>query len=101
MLAQAQGQLAKDTALYGQAQADLARYITLSKQDSIAHQQVEDQTFLVAQDKAAIATDQAIIDAAKLNIYYTHIVSPITGRVGLQLVDAGNYVQTTIQRASS
>jgi multidrug efflux system membrane fusion protein len=95
VLAQAQGQLAKDTALYGQAQADLARYITLSKQDSIAHQQVEDQTFLVAQDKAAIATDQAMIDAAKLNIYYTHIVSPITGRVGLRLVDAGNYVQTT------
>jgi multidrug efflux system membrane fusion protein len=95
VLAQAQGQLAKDTALYGQAQADLARYITLSKQDSIAHQQVEDQTFLVAQDKAAIATDQAMIDAAKLNTYYTHIVSPITGRVGLRLVDAGNYVQTT------
>ena len=78
-----------------QAQADLARYITLSKQDSIAHQQVDDQTFLVAQDKAAMATDQATIDAAKLNIYYCHIVSPITGRVGLRLVDAGNYVQPT------
>ena len=95
VLAQAQGQLAKDTSLYEQAQADLARYITLSKQDSIAHQQVDDQTFLVAQDKAAMATDQATIDAAKLNIYYTHIVSPITGRVGLRLVDAGNYVQPT------
>jgi multidrug efflux system membrane fusion protein len=94
-LAQAQGQLAKDTSLYQQAQADLARYVTLNKQDSIAHQQVDDQTFLVAQDKAAITSDQATIDAAKLNIYYTHIVSPITGRVGLRLVDAGNYVQTT------
>jgi hypothetical protein len=47
-LAQAQGQLAKDTSLYQQAQADLARYVTLNKQDSIAHQQVDDQTFLVA-----------------------------------------------------
>jgi multidrug efflux system membrane fusion protein len=94
-LAQAQGQLAKDTSLYQQAQSDLARYVLLNKQDSIAHQQVDDQTFLVAQDKAAMATDQATIDAAKLNIYYCHIVSPITGRVGLRLVDAGNYVQPT------
>ena len=94
-LAQAQGQLAKDTSLYQQAQADLARYETLNKQDSIAHQQVEDQTFLVAQDKAAMASDQATIDTAKLNIYYRRIVSPITGRVGLRLVDAGNYVQPT------
>ena len=94
-LAQAQGQLAKDTSLYQQAQSDLARYVTLNKQDSIAHQQVDDQTFLVAQDKAAMATDQATIDAAKLNIFYCHIVSPITGRVGLRLVDAGNYVQPT------
>jgi len=94
-LAQAQGQLAKDTSLYQQAQSDLARYVTLNKQDSIAHQQVDDQTFLVAQDKAAMASDQAAIDAAKLNIYYCHIVSPINGRVGLRLVDAGNYVQPT------
>jgi multidrug efflux system membrane fusion protein len=94
-LAQAQGQLAKDTSLYQQAQADLARYTTLNKQDSIAHQQVDDQTFLVAQDKAAMASDQATIDAAKLNIYYCHIISPITGRVGLRLIDAGNYVQPT------
>ena len=94
-LAQAQAQLAKDTSLHDQASADLARYETLSKQDSIAHQQVDDQAFLVAQDKAAMASDQAQIDAAKLNIYYTHIVSPINGRVGLRLVDPGNYVQPT------
>ncbi len=92
-LAQAQGQLAKDTSLYAQAQADLARYETLSKQDSIARQQVEDQTFLVAQDKAAMASDQAQIDTAKLNIAYCHIVSPVSGRVGLRLVDPGNYLQ--------
>lgn len=92
-LAQAQGQLAKDSSLYAQAQADLARYETLVKQDSIARQQVDDQTFLVAQDKAAMATDQAQIDTAKLNIAYCHIVSPVSGRVGLRLVDPGNYLQ--------
>jgi multidrug efflux system membrane fusion protein len=94
-LAQAQGQLAKDTALHAQAEADLARYETLSKQNSIALQQVEDQTFLVAQDKAAMASDQAQIDAAALNISYCRIVAPIGGRVGLRQVDQGNYVQVT------
>ena len=94
-LAQAQGQLAKDTALHAQAEADLARYQTLSKQNSIALQQVEDQSFLVAQDKAAMASDQAQIDAANLNIAYCRIVAPIGGRVGLRQVDQGNYVQVT------
>ncbi len=65
----------------------------MSKQDSIARQQVEDQVFLVAQDKAAIATDQAQIDTAKLNIAYCHIVAPVSGRVGLRQVDPGNYLQ--------
>src|SRR5271168_4313588 len=92
-LAQAQGQLAKDTALLGQAQSDLARYQQLAKQDSIAQQQVADQIALVAQDKAAIATDQALVKTAELNVAYTHIVSPVTGRVGLRLVDPGNYLQ--------
>ena len=92
-LAQAQGQLAKDSSLYAQAQADLARYETLSKQDSIARQQVDDQVFLVAQDKAAMTSDQAQIDTAKLNIAYCRIVSPVNGRVGLRLVDPGNYLQ--------
>jgi multidrug efflux system membrane fusion protein len=94
-LAQAQGQLAKDTALHDQAVADLARYETLSKQNSIALQQVEDQKFLVEQDKAAMASDQAQIDAANLNITYCRIVAPVGGRVGLRQVDQGNYVQVT------
>jgi multidrug efflux system membrane fusion protein len=92
-LAQAQAQLAKDTSLYEQAQADLARYETLVKQDSIARQQVEDQQFLVAQDKAAMGSDQAQIDTTKLNIGYCHITSPVGGRVGLRQVDPGNYLQ--------
>jgi multidrug efflux system membrane fusion protein len=92
-LAQAQGQLAKDQALLGQAQGDLARFQQLAKQDSIAQQQVADQVALVAQDKAAIAADQAMVKTAELNVAYTHIVSPVTGRVGLRLVDPGNYLQ--------
>jgi multidrug efflux system membrane fusion protein len=92
-LAQAQAQLAKDTALYQQAQSDLARYETLSKQDSIALQQVVDQQFLVAQDKAAMGSDQAQIDTANLNIAYCHIVAPVGGRVGLRQLDPGNYLQ--------
>jgi multidrug efflux system membrane fusion protein len=92
-LALAQAQLAKDSALLDQAQADLARYQTLEKQDSIARQQVEDQAFVVAQEKAAIGADQAQIDTAKLNIAYCRIVAPISGRVGLRLVDPGNYLQ--------
>jgi multidrug efflux system membrane fusion protein len=94
-LAQAQAQLAKDTSLHAQAQADLARFVTLGKQDSIATQQVDDQKFLVAQDLAAMASDQAQIDAANLNIAYCRIVAPISGRIGLRQVDQGNYVQVT------
>ena len=56
-------------------------------------QQVSDQMALVAQDKAAIAADQAMVKTAELNVAYTHIVSPINGRVGLRLVDPGNYLQ--------
>jgi multidrug efflux system membrane fusion protein len=94
-LAQAQGQLAKDTALHAQAEADLARFVVLGRQDSIAQQQIDDQKFLVAQDKASMASDQAQIDAANLNIAYCRIVAPVSGRVGLRQVDQGNYVQVT------
>ena len=94
-LVQQQAQLAKDTSLHDQAVSDLARYEALSRQDSIAKQQVDDQRFLVAQDAAAMQIDQAQIDATKLNIDYCHITSPINGRVGLRQVDPGNYVQPT------
>lgn len=94
-LEQAQGSLAHDQALLQQAQTDLARYQTLLKQDSISRQQAEDQRFLVMQYEGSIKTDQANIDNAKLNLTYCHIVSPVDGRVGLRLVDPGNYVQTS------
>jgi multidrug efflux system membrane fusion protein len=94
-LEQAQGQLAHDQGLLGQAQSDLKRYLTLGRQDSIAQQQVDDQRFLVAQYTGTVQTDQGSIDSARLNLAYCHIVSPIDGQVGLRLVDPGNYVQAS------
>lgn len=94
-LEQAQGQLAHDTALLAQSQVDLARYQTLNRQDSISKQQYQDQIYLVKQYQGTIAVDQAAIDNAKLNLIYCHITSPVDGRVGLRLVDPGNYVQTS------
>src|ERR1700751_3365460 len=94
-LEQAEGQLAKDQALLKNAQLDLQRYNTLVAQNSVATQARDTQVSLVAQDQAAIKTDQAQVDAQKLNLVYCHIVSPVTGRVGLRQVDAGNYVQTS------
>src|ERR1700733_1505077 len=91
----AEGTLAHDQGLLDQAESDLKRFETLAKQDSIAKQQVADQEFLVAQDKGTVAQDQGAIETDKLNLVYCHIVAPVTGRVGLRLVDPGNYVQTT------
>jgi membrane fusion protein, multidrug efflux system len=92
---QFEGQLIRDQGLLDQARRNLARFQTLVKQDSIARQQADDQAFLVKQDEGLVKLDQALIDAQKLNLTYARIVSPIDGRVGLRLVDPGNYVQTT------
>jgi multidrug efflux system membrane fusion protein len=94
-LEQAQGQLAKDQGLLAQARADLVRFQTLNRQDSISRQQVEDQVFLVQEDQGMVMADQGTVDSAKLNIAYCHIVSPVDGQVGLRQVDQGNYVQTS------
>jgi multidrug efflux system membrane fusion protein len=91
---QYEGQLAHDQGLLAQAQMDLTRYETLAKQNSIAKQQAEDQVFIVQQYAGSVRQDQGLVDAEALNISYCHIVSPVTGRVGLRLVDPGNYVQT-------
>jgi membrane fusion protein, multidrug efflux system len=94
-LAQAEAQLAKDQAALKNAQVDLQRYRTLVAQNSIARQTLDTQAATVQQDLAVVQADQAQIDTQKLNLTYTHIVSPITGRVGLRQVDPGNYVQTS------
>ncbi|MFZ0007759.1 MAG: efflux RND transporter periplasmic adaptor subunit [Steroidobacteraceae bacterium] len=91
-LEQAQGALVRDQALLDNAHIDLTRYQTLWKQDSIAEQQLATQKSLVLQDEGTVKTDQAQIDAQKLNLVYCHITSPIPGRVGLQQVNVGNYI---------
>lgn len=93
--AQYEGQLAHDQGVLAQARVDLTRYKTLAEQNSIARQQYEDQIYIVQQDEGTVKLDQALIDQQKLNVAYCHIVSPVTGRIGLRLVDPGNYLQTT------
>jgi multidrug efflux system membrane fusion protein len=91
-LEQAQGQLAQAQSQLETARLNLSRYETLAQQDSIAKQQVDTARSQVAQFEGAVQADQAAIDSAKLNLTYCHIKSPIDGRVGLRLVDQGNYV---------
>jgi membrane fusion protein, multidrug efflux system len=94
--AQYEGQLAHDQGLLAQSQIDLARYQKLAEQNSIARQQYEDQVYIVQQNQGTVKLDQAQIDQQKLNVIYCRIVSPVTGRIGLRLVDPGNYIQTTV-----
>jgi multidrug efflux system membrane fusion protein len=91
-LEQAQGQLAKDQAQLASARVDLARYQTLLSQDSIARQNVDAQLSTVAQLEAGLKVDQAAIDTARLNLTYSRVTAPLSGRVGLRLVDPGNVV---------
>jgi membrane fusion protein, multidrug efflux system len=94
-LRNAQGQLERDQALLNNAQLDLARYTTLATQNAVPKQTLDTQKSLVEQYQGAVITDQATIDTAKLNITYCHITAPVTGRVGLRLVDQGNYINTS------
>ncbi|MDB4793728.1 MdtA/MuxA family multidrug efflux RND transporter periplasmic adaptor subunit, partial [Methylacidiphilales bacterium] len=94
-LAQDVAQKEHDQALLDNANIDLQRYQTLWKQDSIPEQTLATQASLVKQDQGTVDSDQALIDATKLNITYCNITAPISGRVGLRLVDPGNYVQST------
>jgi membrane fusion protein, multidrug efflux system len=89
---QAEAQLAKDQASLDQARADLARYEQLHQQKSIADQTYIDQKFTVAQDEAAVKADKASIAQYELDLAYCHITAPVDGRIGLRLVDPGNYV---------
>lgn len=93
-LAQAQGQLARDQALLNNALLDLERYKTLLAQDSIAKQQTDTQAALVQQYRGAIAVDKAQVDTAKLQLAYSRITAPISGRVGLRQVDPGNIISS-------
>ncbi|MCW6014199.1 MdtA/MuxA family multidrug efflux RND transporter periplasmic adaptor subunit [Serratia marcescens] len=91
-LTQAQGQLAKDQATLANARRDLARYQQLVKTNLVSRQELDTQASLVQQTEGAIKADQGAVDSAKLQITYSRITAPIDGRVGLKLVDVGNYV---------
>ena len=91
-LTQTQGALERDQAMLQGAELDLKRYQDLIKTNAIPRQQLDQQSALVLQDRGLVMSDQAQIDTQKLNIAYCHIVAPVTGRVGLRLVDQGNYV---------
>ena len=91
-LAQAEGTLKRDQGVLSQAQIDLARYQAAYSRNAIAKQQLDDQQQVVEQDKGTVQADQGTVDYDKVQLAYTHITSPITGRVGLRLVDPGNTV---------
>jgi multidrug efflux system membrane fusion protein len=91
-LENAEGALAKDSALLQTARLDLKRYQALLAQDSIARQQVDTQASLVKQYEGQVQSDRATIDTYKLDLVYARITAPVAGRVGLRQVDPGNYV---------
>ena len=91
-LLQTEGQLARDQALLKNSRIDLERYQVLWKQDSIPKQQLDTQEYLVRQYEGAVKMDQGLVDNARVQVVYTRITAPISGRVGLRLVDPGNIV---------
>jgi len=95
MLEAAEAQKAKDQALLQNALLDRERYNVLYKQEAIPKQQYDTQLSTVAQYEAQIKSDQSAIDNAKLQLVYSKITSPLTGRIGLRLVDQGNIVHAT------
>ena len=94
-LLQAQGAERRDEAALDQSRIDLKRYQTLLSQNSIASQQVDTQAALVKQLEGTVMLDKGQVAAAQVNVDYCRITSPVDGRVGVRLVDAGNLVSTT------
>jgi multidrug efflux system membrane fusion protein len=92
-LQQAEGQLARDQATLKSAEFTLKRYQELILSKTITAQQMDEQRALVQQTVGAIQSDEAAVENAKLQLDYCHIISPITGRIGLRLVDQGNIVR--------
>jgi multidrug efflux system membrane fusion protein len=91
-LMQAQGVLTRDEAQLANARLVLERDRTLLAQDSIARQDVDTQAALVKQLEGTVTTDKAAVGTAKLNLGYSRVVAPVSGRVGLRVVDVGNYI---------
>jgi multidrug efflux system membrane fusion protein len=91
-LQQMEGNLKRDQALLADARLDLKRYEGLVKEDSIAQQQLDTQRALVDQYTGTVQADEGQVKSAQVNLIYTRIISPVTGRVGIRQVDPGNYV---------
>ncbi len=89
----AEGTLHRDQGVLAQARIDLDRYQAAWARNAIAKQLLDDQTKLVEQDEGLVAADQGTVEADQVNVGFCHIVAPISGRVGLRLVDPGNIVQ--------
>ncbi|WP_304164175.1 MdtA/MuxA family multidrug efflux RND transporter periplasmic adaptor subunit [Lonsdalea britannica] len=92
---QAKGQLAKDKALLANARQDLARYQGLVKTNLVSRQELDTQSSLVKQYEATVQSDQGALDSAQLQLDYSKITAPASGRVGLRQVDIGNYITST------
>jgi multidrug efflux system membrane fusion protein len=92
---QAEGALKRDEALLADARIDLARYRALQAQNAIASQTVDTQAALVQQDEGTVLLDQGTVAAANVNLGWCRVVSPVTGRVGVRLVDPGNLVSSS------
>jgi multidrug efflux system membrane fusion protein len=93
-LTQYEGQLLRDQATLDNARIDQARYETLIKQNAVPEQQLATQIATVKSDEGIVKNDEGLIQGVKVNLIYCHITAPITGRIGLRLVDPGNIVQT-------
>ncbi len=94
-LAQATGQRQRDAAQLENAKVTFERFKTLLSQDSIARQEVDSQAALVKQLEGTVMVDTAAVGAAQLNLSYTRITAPISGRVGLRMLDVGNTISSS------
>jgi multidrug efflux system membrane fusion protein len=94
-LLQAQGTLEKDTGVLDQAKMDLERYRAAWAKNAINKQLLDDQEKIVVQDEGTVKNDQGLVNYDQVQLSYCHITAPISGRVGLRLVDPGNVVQST------
>lgn len=94
-LEQAEGQLAKDQATLANARRDLARYQQLAKTSLVSRQELDAQQALVAESAGTVKADQAAVDSARLQLSWSRVTAPISGRVGLKQVDIGNQISTS------
>jgi len=94
-LSQGEGQLARDMAILENSRVDLDRYKEALAKNAIPRQQYETQVATVHQNEGTVKLDQAVVENAKVQLAYCHIIAPISGRIGLRLVDSGNIVHAT------